>query len=161
MPVWHSAPQKVNKQGCEPASGASPSFALWTRSRRALQSSYGARADSRVLREVRQNCVGALRRLKRRWQPLTQHLRQFQTDAIGAVTAKRDIGFTALLVVLLSWADTSLPFGLVRGLPALGFCSVLRSFPAAAGQAHRVGRSAGWLAIPQCANHELYWPRQE
>ena len=82
-----------------------------------------------VLREVRRSCVGALRELKRRWQSLTQHLRQFQTDAIRAVTAKRDIGFTALLVVLLSWADTSLPFGWVRGLPAVGFAPCYGVFP--------------------------------
>ena len=81
------------------------------------------------LREVCQDCVAALCELKRRWQPLTQQLRQFQTQGIRAVTAKRDIGFTAVLVVLLSWVDTSLPFGLVRGLPAVGFAPCYGVFP--------------------------------
>ena len=49
--------------------------------------------------------------------------------AILPVTAKRDIGFTTLLVVLFLWADTSLPFGLVRGLPAVGFAPCYGVFP--------------------------------
>ena len=92
-----------------------------------LEFAAGHTARSRgALRKIRQACVGALRELKRRWQPLTHHLWQFQTEAIRAATAKRD---AALLVVLLSWADTSLPFGLVRGLPAVGFAPCYGVFP--------------------------------
>ena len=42
---------------------------------------------------------------------------------------RRDLGFTALLIILQSWADTSYPFGLVRGLPAVGFAPHYGVFP--------------------------------
>jgi len=37
------------------------------------------------------------------------------------VTAKRDLGFTSLLIVLSSWPDITYPYGLITGLPAVGY----------------------------------------
>ena len=45
------------------------------------------------------------------------------------VTRQRDIGFIALLMILTSWADTSFPYGLIRGLPAVGYAPAYGIFP--------------------------------
>ena len=37
---------------------------------------------------------------------VTTQLPGFQTDAIAGVTAKRDLGLTGLLIILLQWGDT-------------------------------------------------------
>ena len=42
--------------------------------------------------------------------PVTHQLWSFQSEAVQRVTAKRDLGFSALLILLQSWADTSYPF---------------------------------------------------
>ena len=63
-----------------------------------LDLSFAAECTARsrgLLREVRQCCMS-----------LTLHLRQFQTDALRAVTATRNIGFTALLCVWLCCGQT-------------------------------------------------------
>ena len=73
------------------------------------------------LRSLRDSALGALRELKRRWTSVTKHLRQFQPPSIQAVTSKRDLGLVSLLVVLTSWADTGYPYGLIQGLPAVGY----------------------------------------
>ena len=71
----------------------------------------------------------ALRELKRRWEGVTLHLRSFQEPAVRQVTKHRDVGFIALLMLLTSWADTSFPYGLGRGLPAVGYAHPMVSFP--------------------------------
>ena len=58
-----------------------------------------------------------------------RHLRTFQTPAIRAVTCSRDLGLTALLVILTSWADVAYPYGLVAGLPAVGTAPPYGVFP--------------------------------
>ena len=73
--------------------------------------------------------VGALRELKQRWQGVTAALRERQPAAIGRVTAQRDVGFTALLIILSSWPDVSYPYGLVCGLPAVGYAPPCGIFP--------------------------------
>ena len=78
-------------------------------------------SPTKSLRPWRQQAVGALRELKRRWEGVTLHLRSFQETAVQQVTKHRDVGLLALLMVLTSWADTSFPFGLVCGLPAVGY----------------------------------------
>ena len=55
--------------------------------------------------------------------------RTFQTPAIRKVTCSRDIGLTALLVILTSWADVTYPYGLVAGLPAVGTAPPCGVFP--------------------------------
>eukprot|EP00435_Cladocopium_sp_Y103_P048528 s781_g14.t1 len=67
--------------------------------------------------------------LQRRWSGVTAHLRSFQEPEVRVVTQQRDIGLLALLLVLTSWADTSLPFGLVKGLPAVGYAPPYGIFP--------------------------------
>ena len=81
------------------------------------------------LRPWRQHAVGAMRELKRRWEGVTLHLRSFQEPAIQQVTRHRDVGFIALLLLLTSWADTSFPHGLIRGLPAVGYAPPYGIFP--------------------------------
>ena len=73
------------------------------------------------LRQLRGSAITTLRQLQRRWQPVTKQLRKFQTAAISKVTAQRDVGFTALLVLLVNWSNTLLPYGLIAGLPAVGY----------------------------------------
>ena len=86
-------------------------------------------AHGQPLRPWRQHAVGAMRELKRRWEGVTLHLRSFQEPAIQQVTRHRDVGFIALLMLLTSWADTSFPYGLVRGLPAVGYAPPYGIFP--------------------------------
>jgi hypothetical protein len=81
------------------------------------------------LRDWRQQAVGALRELKRRWEGVTLHLRSFQEPAVRQVTRQRDIGFIAVLMILTSCADTSFPYGLIRGLPAVGYAPAYGIFP--------------------------------
>ena len=81
------------------------------------------------LRNTRSRMLGVLKELHRRWQPVTKHLRSFQPEGIRRVTAARDLGFTSLLVILCSWPDASYPFGLIRGLPAVGYAPCYGIFP--------------------------------
>ena len=79
--------------------------------------------------DLRQQAAGALRELKQRWQGVTATLRERQPAAIRRVTAQRDVGFTALLIILSSWPDVSYPYGLVCGLPAVGYAPPYGIFP--------------------------------
>ena len=85
--------------------------------------------NTTALRSWRRQAIGALRELQRRWKGVTLHLRSFQEPAIAKVTHQRDIGLIALLMVLTSWADTGFPYGLVKGLPAVGFSPPYGIFP--------------------------------
>ena len=91
--------------------------------------------EGATLRAMRQRAVGALQELKRRWAPVTARLRTFQEAGIQRVTAKRDLGLTALFLILTSWADTSYPFGLIKGLPAVGTAQHYGIFPQQFGEA--------------------------
>ena len=57
----------------------------------------------------RSRALGMLRELKRRWAPVSDRLRALQTDAIAQVTAKRDLGLTALLVVMTHGEILAIP----------------------------------------------------
>ena len=81
------------------------------------------------LQPMRKKCLGALKELKRRWCKVGKILRHHQTPAIQAVTAKRDLGLVALLILLSSWSDTGYPYGLIKGLPAVGFAPHYGIFP--------------------------------
>ena len=81
----------------------------------------------------RRRALGMLRELKRRWAPVTDKLRSIQTDAIARVTTKRDLGLTALLVVMTHLGDTCYPYGLVTGLPAVGTAPCYNILPAQQG----------------------------
>ena len=82
-----------------------------------------------ALRSLRESVITSLQQLQRRWQPVTRQLRKFQTTAIRQVTAQRDVGFTALLVIFVNWSDTLLPYGLIAGLPAVGYSPPCGVFP--------------------------------
>ena len=87
-------------------------------------------AENRTnLRALRQHAVGAVRELKRRWATVDSRLRRRQAPALRRVTAARDIGLIALLVVLFAWPDTALPFALIAGMPAVGFAPCYGVFP--------------------------------
>ena len=89
---------------------------------------YAREKDS--LSSWRRRALGILRGLKRRWTPVTDKLRSLQTDSIAGVTTKRDLGLTALLVVMTKWGDTYYLFGLTAGLPAVGTAPCYNIFPA-------------------------------
>ena len=61
---------------------------------------------------------------------MTDKLPSLQTDSIAGVTTKRDLGLTALLVVMTKWGDTYYLFGLTAGLPAVGTAPCYNIFPA-------------------------------
>ncbi|CAE7248146.1 unnamed protein product, partial [Symbiodinium sp. CCMP2456] len=81
------------------------------------------------LRAIRQQTVGALKELKRRWESVGERLRTLQPKALREATRYRDLGLTALLIILISWGDVTYPFGLVQGLPAVGFAPSYGVFP--------------------------------
>ena len=60
---------------------------------------------------------------------LGRRLRQFEPVALQATTATRDLGFVALLILLTSWPDITYPFGLIEGLPAVGYAPCYGIFP--------------------------------
>ena len=78
---------------------------------------------------MRKSAIGVLRELKRRWAPVTKRLRARQTEAIRRVTMARDIGLIGLLIVVMAWADITYPFGLIQGLPAVGYAPNYGIFP--------------------------------
>ena len=73
------------------------------------------------LSTLRKCALGLLSEMKRRWEKITTHLRTKQTEAIRTATAQRDIGLTAVLLLLANWGDVTLPAGLCLGLPAVGY----------------------------------------
>ena len=88
---------------------------------------YASRSED--LPRLREQSLGILKELKQRWRSVGERLRTFQTSAIRTVTRSRDIGLTALLVTLTSWADITYPYGLVAGLPAVGTAPPYGVFP--------------------------------
>ena len=68
--------------------------------------------------------MGAIKELKRRWASVNTRLRRHQAPALRRVTAARDVGLIALLVVLFASPDAALPFSLIAGMPAVGFALV-------------------------------------
>ncbi|CAE7940026.1 PDI, partial [Symbiodinium necroappetens] len=82
-----------------------------------------------ALRPMRQRAVGALKELKRRWRPVGTRLRARQPQALQRATQQRDLGLTALLIILASWGDVTYAHGLVKGLPAVGFAPPYGVFP--------------------------------
>ena len=73
------------------------------------------------LSKLRKCAMGLLSELKRRWENITSYLRTKQTEAIRTATSQRDIGLTAVLLLLANWGDVTLPAGLCLGLPAVGY----------------------------------------
>ena len=71
--------------------------------------------------KLRKCAMGLLSELKRRWENITSYLRTKQTEAIRTATSQRDIGLTAVLLLLANWGDVTLPAGLCLGLPAVGY----------------------------------------
>ncbi|CAE7579592.1 unnamed protein product [Symbiodinium necroappetens] len=53
-----------------------------------------------------------------------------QPQALRRATHQRDLGLTALLIILTSWGDVTYVHGLVKGLPAVGFAPPYGVFPA-------------------------------
>ena len=81
------------------------------------------------LSRLRKCAMGLLAEMKRRWGKITAHLRSKQTEAIRTATAQRDVGFTAILLLLANWGDVTLPAGLCLGLPAVGYAPPYGIFP--------------------------------
>ena len=81
------------------------------------------------LHSLRTDVVGRWRALHRRWKPVSSRLRRFQTAEVRRVTARRDFGLLALLVVLMAWGDTSLPRDFLLGMKAVGTARVYGVFP--------------------------------
>ncbi|CAE7241467.1 FCPB [Symbiodinium natans] len=82
-----------------------------------------------TLQRSRRVAVGALRELKRRWAGVDTCLRQGQEPGVRRVTARRDVGFLALLLLLVSWGDVSLPQAFIEGMSAVGTAPYYGVFP--------------------------------
>ncbi len=81
------------------------------------------------LRAKRKQAIGALKELKARLASTTALLIQHQPDPIKQVTQGRDFALLSILILVMSWGDTSYPMGLITGLPAVGFAPHYNVFP--------------------------------
>ena len=81
------------------------------------------------LRDRRRHSMGAIKELKRRWAGVDSCLREKQKAPLRKVTRHRDIGLLALLCLLVSWGDTSLPVDLLFGMAAVGTAPWYGVFP--------------------------------
>ena len=81
------------------------------------------------MRTNREHALRALKELKERMKSTTAVLVTHQPVAIQQVTAGRDLGLLTILLLLISWGDTGYPFGLIKGLPAVGFAPPYQVFP--------------------------------
>ena len=81
------------------------------------------------LRRRREQSLGVLKELKSRLASTTSLLVRHQTEAIQQVTQGRDLALVTLLIMMMSWGDTGYPFGLITGLPAVGFAPHYQVFP--------------------------------
>ena len=73
--------------------------------------------------------VRAIRELKRRWAAVDSCLRARQPAPIRRVTRQRDIGLFALLCLLASWGDPTLPQDFLFGVAAVGTAPWYGVFP--------------------------------
>jgi len=64
------------------------------------------------LSELRKPAMGLSAEMKRRWDKMTAHVRSEPTEAIRTATVQRDMGFTAIFLLLANWGDVTLPAGL-------------------------------------------------
>lgn len=81
------------------------------------------------LSKLRKCALGLLSELKRRWENITSYLRTKQTEAVRTATSQRDIGLTAVLLLLANWGDVTLPAGLCLGLLVVGYAPPYGIFP--------------------------------
>ena len=81
------------------------------------------------LSELRKRAMGLSAEMKRRWGTMTAHVRSNQTEASRTATVQRDMGFTAIFLLLANWGDVTLPAGLCMGLPAVGYAPPYGIFP--------------------------------
>ena len=81
------------------------------------------------LSELRKPAMGLSAEMKRRWGKMTAHVRSKPTEAIRTATVQRDMGFTAIFLLLANWGDVTLPAGLCMGLPAVGYAPPYGIFP--------------------------------
>ena len=86
-----------------------------------------------TLKNYRERALQAVKQLKHRWRPVTEHIRRSQSITVRRVTKDRDIGLVGLLIVQVQWPDTTYAFHLLEGFPAVGcapWCGIFPQKPA-------------------------------
>ena len=101
------------------------------------------------LRQRRRASMGAIRELHRRWRGVDSCLRSRQEAPLRQVTRQRDIGLLALLCMLVSWGDPTLPSDFLFGMAAVGTAPWYGVFPA---QGYREITRADVLAEADSSN---------
>ena len=86
-----------------------------------LAAAYMSSRDPAYVRTSHPKACKWLSELARRWQPVTDFIRQFQPEEVRLVTASRHIALIGLLLLLIQWPDHDLMFDLIFGFPAVGF----------------------------------------
>ena len=81
------------------------------------------------LGDKREESIGALEELGRRWHSVDNHLKECQCSELQGVTAERAIGLVGLLFVLMSWPDGTYPKELWMGVKGVGFNPWCRVYP--------------------------------
>ena len=72
-------------------------------------------------RALRQRMLSWLQELGRRLQPVTDHVRKFQSPEVRSVTQSRHIILFGVIMLLMSWPDLGFVQCLLGGFPAVGF----------------------------------------
>eukprot|EP00435_Cladocopium_sp_Y103_P018485 s228_g4.t1 len=80
------------------------------------------------IRSQRGRSLRLLNEMGRRWQPVTDYMRQFQPPEVASATAGRHLGLIGLLCILMDWPDPTFMHGLVYGFPCVGFSPHLPVF---------------------------------
>jgi len=110
-------------------------------------------AEGDRLKQRRRRAVGLLRELKCRWRGVISHLRRFQPESIRKVMEQRDVGLVAPLIVLTPWPDLTYPFGLIGGLPAVGYAPNYGVFPVQVADMMSLDGSSRRMGISQFHYH--------
>ena len=70
-----------------------------------LAAAYMSSREPTSVRTSRQRACKWISELARRWQPVTDFIRQFQPEEVRLVTASRHIALIGLLLLLVQWPD--------------------------------------------------------
>ena len=85
--------------------------------------------QKRLLASWRGRAFGTLPKLKQRWAPSLRSCLDSRLMQSPGVTAKRDLGFTGLLIILLQWGDTWSTIRADDWIACSRYSSVLQHFP--------------------------------
>ena len=92
------------------------------------------------LSELRKRAMGLSAEMKRRWGTMTAHVRSNQTEAIRTATVQRDMGFTAIFLLLAQLGRCDTASRPLHGASSSGLCTPIWYFSRAGGHPIDTGK---------------------